>query len=148
MYGNLPPFGAGQHLGSALLRTESVGRPAVAGSGKRAEVRFGPCEVRIGCREVLVNGQIRPMQPLPFNLLVYLIEHRSRVMTIAELLDALWGDACVQPGALPAAVVRVRKALSCQEFRPEDVVRTYPRVGYRFVASVDSEPSEASKASS
>jgi DNA-binding winged helix-turn-helix (wHTH) protein len=103
-------------------------------------VRFGRCEVRIGCREILVDGHPRPLQPLPFNLLLYLIEHRNRIVTIDELLDAMWGDACVQQGSLPAAVMRVRKALGVDGGLADDVIRTYSRIGYRFVARVEGDP--------
>jgi len=145
MLGNLPPFTTAQQLGAALNLTHPCARSAPAGStGPRDQgsVRFGRCEVRASCREVLVDGHPRRLQPLPFNLLLYLIEHRSRVVTIDELLDALWGDACVQQGSLPAAVVRVRKALSVDGRLADDVIRTYSRIGYRFVAPVEGDPPE------
>jgi DNA-binding winged helix-turn-helix (wHTH) protein len=147
MLGNLPPFTAAQQLGAALnpahtsTRSGPAAATATAAAGGPASVRFGRCEVRVGCREVLVDGHPRPLQPLPFNLLLFLIEHRSRVVTIDELLDALWGDACVQQGSLPAAVMRVRKALSVDGTLADDVIRTYPRIGYRFVGPVEGDPS-------
>lgn len=145
MLGNLPPFTAAQQLGAALNLAHPCAATVPAGSTASrgpASVRFGRCEVRVGCREVLVDGHPRPLQPLPFNLLVYLIEHRRRVVTIDELLDALWGDACVQQGSLPAAVMRVRKALSVDGTLTDDVIRTYSRIGYRFVAPVEGDPPE------
>jgi DNA-binding winged helix-turn-helix (wHTH) protein len=143
MLGNLPPFTTAQQLGAALNLAHPCARTdpaAPTASPEQGSVRFGRCEVRVGCREVLVDGHARPLQPLPFNLLLYLIEHRDRVVTIDELLDALWGDACVQQGSLPAAIMRVRKALSIDGSPAYDFIRTYSRIGYRFVAPVEGDP--------
>ena len=51
--------------------------------------RFGRCEVRPACREVFVDGARRRLQPRAFDLLIYLIDHRHRVLSIDELLDAV-----------------------------------------------------------
>jgi len=99
--------------------------------------RFGRCEVRVGSREVLVDGQLRPLQPRPFDLLIYLIEGRDRVLPTNELLDEIWRQTIVQPGSLAAAITRVRKALCESEPGIGQIIRTYPRVGYRFVATLD-----------
>ncbi len=100
-------------------------------------VRFGRCEVRAAHREVLVDGQVRALQPRPFNLLIYLIENRERVVTSDELLDNVWRDEIVQPGSLAAAIMRARKAVAENEAGMGQVIRTYQRVGYRFVAALD-----------
>lgn len=102
-------------------------------------LRFGRCEVRTASREVLVDGQLRALQPRPFDLLVILIESRARVRTTNELLDEVWGHQIVQPGSLAAAVMRIRQALREGEPGIGQVIRTYPRVGYRFVALLDGE---------
>ena len=101
--------------------------------------RFGRCEVRVAHREVRVDDKVRALQPRPFDLLVYLIENRERVIPADELLDQVWRDEVVQPGSLAAAIMRVRKALGENEAGIGQVIRTYQRVGYRFVAALDSE---------
>jgi DNA-binding winged helix-turn-helix (wHTH) protein len=101
--------------------------------------RFGRCEVRVAHREIWVDGQVRALQPRPFDVLIYLIEHRHRVITADELLDQIWSDEVVQPGSLAAAIMRVRKAVGDGEADIGSVIRTYQRVGYRFVAALDSE---------
>jgi len=100
-------------------------------------VRFGRCEVRAAQREVLVDGQSRTLQPRPFDVLVYLIENRERVITADELLDHVWSNEVVQPGSLAAAIMRARKAVGDNEAGIGQVIRTYQRVGYRFVAALD-----------
>lgn len=102
----------------------------------RRGLRFGRCEVRPACREVLVNGRHRQLQPRPFDLLVYLIEHRERVLSIDELLDAIWGRQIVQPSSLAVAINRIRNVLEDGECA---IIRTHHRVGYRFVAELENE---------
>jgi len=147
MFGNLPPLSPSQPGGVPLPGTAysptRVRNGAARTFAGRGTLRFGRCEVRVACREVLVDGCVRPLQPRPFDLLVYLIEHRDRVVTIDELLDAIWGDVCVQQGSLPAAIMRVRKALSGDDPAAAEAIRTYSRVGYRFVAPLESHPASS-----
>jgi DNA-binding winged helix-turn-helix (wHTH) protein len=100
----------------------------------RPGLRFGRCEVRPASREVLVNGRQRDIQPRPFDLLVYLIEHRERVLSIDELLDAIWGRQVVQPSSLTVAINRIRSVLGNDG---GEIIRTHHRVGYRFVAALE-----------
>jgi len=104
-------------------------RPAAEGG-----VRFGRCEVRPALREVLVNGRPRQIQPRPFDLLVYLIENRERVLSIDELLDAIWGRQIVQPSSLTVAINRIRGVLEDDD---GEIIRTHHRVGYRFAAALE-----------
>ena len=67
-------------------------------------------------------------------MLVYLIEHRERVVRTDELLDRLWGHAAVQIGTVSTTLARIRRAIA--DSSDIEVIRTYHRVGYRFVAPV------------
>ena len=100
----------------------------------RPSLRFGRCEVRPASREVRVDGQMRQIQPRPFDLLVYLIEHRDRVLSMDELLDVVWGRQIVQPSSLTVAINRIRSVLGDDR---GEIIRTHHRVGYRFVAELD-----------
>jgi len=100
----------------------------------RPGLRFGRCEVRPASRELLVKGRPCQIQPRPFDLLVYLIEHRERVLSIDELLDAIWGRQIVQPSSLTVAINRIRSVL---EDDGSEAIRTHHRVGYRFVAPLE-----------
>jgi DNA-binding winged helix-turn-helix (wHTH) protein len=99
-------------------------------------LRFGRCEVRPASREVRIDGQLRQIQPRPFDLLVYLIEHRDRVLSIDELLDVIWGEQIVQPSSLTVAINRIRSVLGDDR---GEIIRTHHRVGYRFVAELQDE---------
>jgi len=99
-----------------------------------ATLRFGRCEVRPASRDLLVDGRHRHIQPLPFDLLLYLIVHRERVLTIDALLDAIWGGQIVRPGSITVAINRIRSVLPDAG---RHIIRTYHRVGYRFVAELE-----------
>jgi DNA-binding winged helix-turn-helix (wHTH) protein len=97
-------------------------------------LRFGRCELRPASRELRVDGQCRQIQPRPFDLLVYLIEHRDRVLSMDELLDAIWCERIVQPSSLTVAINRIRRVLGDER---GEIIRTHHRVGYRFVAELE-----------
>lgn len=115
-----------------IVRTSQ--RPQAA-----AEYRFGRCQVRPGAREVLIEGATRKLQPRPFDLLVYLIEQRHRVVTIDELLDEVWRERDVQVGSLAGAIARIRSVLGDAAPGAAQIIQTHHRVGYRFIAELDDE---------
>ena len=123
-------------LGGRLSRGAVAGPEATTPD---ANWRFGACTVRPACREIVVAGQQRYLQPRPFDLLVHLMENRHRVVTADELLDAVWGDQEVQPGALTMAIARVRAVLQGALDEGSEIIRTYHRVGSRFVAALGGE---------
>jgi pimeloyl-ACP methyl ester carboxylesterase/DNA-binding winged helix-turn-helix (wHTH) protein len=95
--------------------------------------RFGAYELDVARHELRVAGKVRPVQPQVFALLAYLVRHRDRVIAKEELLRQLWPDAVVTDASLQRAVSLARRAL-----RPADrgLLRTYARIGYRFLGDV------------
>ena len=81
------------------------------------------------------DSQAVALGPKAFDLLVYLIENRDRVVGKDELLDAVWAGRIVSPSTLASHINAVRRAIgdSGQEQR---VVRTAARRGFRFIADV------------
>jgi len=95
---------------------------------------FGRCEMHMGTRELLVEGQAQPLEPLAFDLLAYLLLHRDREVSKDELLDEVWLGRIVSVGAVARAAMTARKAIGCGVDSP--LIRTIHRVGYRFVGEV------------
>lgn len=95
---------------------------------------FGRCELRVGERELLVDGRAQALEPLAFDLLVHLLRHRDRDVSKDELLDEVWLGRIVSVGAIARAAMTVRKAIGCGA--PAPMIRTVHRVGYRFVGKV------------
>jgi DNA-binding winged helix-turn-helix (wHTH) protein/tetratricopeptide (TPR) repeat protein len=80
-------------------------------------------------------------QPVPinrktFDLLLYLIDHRHRLVTKDELLENLWPDQFVEESNLTQHVFLLRKALSAQG-GDQKIIQTVSRRGYRFTAPLD-----------
>jgi DNA-binding winged helix-turn-helix (wHTH) protein len=92
--------------------------------------RFGPCEIDEARRCLLVDGREVKLQPRVFDVLCYLVRHRERVVPKDELLDTLWPGTVVVDNALQRVVSLARAALA--DAGLGDVLRTYPRHGYRF----------------
>lgn len=109
---------------------------------KQEVYRFGRCELRPARRELRVNGHPRPLERRPFDLLVYLVRHRERVVSKDELLNQLWADDAVTVGVVARAVMKARQAIDDSDpaYR---IIKTVARVGYRFTASLSQQPAAA-----
>ena len=70
-----------------------------------------------------------------FDVLVYLIRHRDRVVTKAELLDNVWGDRFVSESALASRLKSARRGVG-DDGSSQRIIRTVFGRGYQFVASV------------
>jgi class 3 adenylate cyclase/DNA-binding winged helix-turn-helix (wHTH) protein/tetratricopeptide (TPR) repeat protein len=71
-----------------------------------------------------------------FQMLVYLLRHRDRVVPRQELLAHLWPEQFVGDEALKSCLKTLRKALG-ERGRAPHFVRTLYGQGYRFVAAVE-----------
>jgi adenylate cyclase len=96
---------------------------------------FGAFQLDTEARTLERSGREIHVQARVFDLLVYLIERRERVVPNRELLDALWVDVSVGPGALSRAVQKARQALD-DDGEKQAVLRTEHGRGFRFVAEI------------
>lgn len=87
-------------------------------------------------RFVLERGGARiPLRPKVFDLLIYLVRHRNRVVSRDELVRMLWGGTTVGPGSLSGLVNELRNAIDRRDERASSI-RTVHARGYQFVAEV------------
>ncbi len=70
-----------------------------------------------------------------FQVLLYLLEHRERLVTKEELLQNIWDGAAVTDDTLVQIIVELRKTLGDDSRHPR-FIRTVPKVGYHFIAPV------------
>jgi TolB-like protein len=73
--------------------------------------------------------------PRVFDLLLYLVRHRERVVGKEELLDAVWGGRIVSESTVTSHINAMRKAIG-DSGSEQRLVRTVARKGFRFVANV------------
>jgi len=85
-------------------------------------------------RELRAGDKLLKLQPRVFDLILYLVSNRDRVVGKEELLDRLWPDVVVVEGALQRAISLARSCL--REACGKDCIRTHARKGYRFIAEV------------
>jgi DNA-binding winged helix-turn-helix (wHTH) protein len=101
--------------------------------------RFGRFAADRDGRQLVSDGRDVHLSPKAFELLLTLIEHRSRAMSKAELQERLWPSTFVGETNLPTLVAEIRRALA-DSAHHSAYLRTLHRFGYRFVAAVDEVP--------
>ncbi len=72
------------------------------------------------------------LTPKEFDLLLYLIKSRGKVLTHRKILAAVWGDNYTeQPEYLRVFVGQLRKKIEPDSSSPRYII-TEPWIGYRF----------------
>ena len=115
--------------------------PGVVDHDGRVEVDvacFGDTEVDLRTMEIRRSGEVQPVEPQVFDVLVHLIAHRDRVVTKEQLLDAVWGSRFVSESALTSRIKAARRAVG-DNGRDQRIIRTHHGRGYRFVGELDHE---------
>jgi pimeloyl-ACP methyl ester carboxylesterase len=95
----------------------------------------GTTEIDEQLFEVRRAGAAVPLEPQAFDVLLYLIRNRDRVVPKEELMDAVWGGRFVSETAVTSRIKQVRRALG-DDGQSQRVIRTLHGRGYRFVAAV------------
>jgi len=86
------------------------------------------------------------LEPQVFDLLVYLIRNRDRVVTKDDLIAGVWGGRIVSESTLASRINAARKAIG-DSGAEQALIRTVARKGLRFVADVTDAPVLAAKRS-
>ncbi len=94
-------------------------------------LRFNGFELRSQQRQLTRDGEVVPVGARAFDLLSYLVVHRDRVVSKAELLDHVWPGFVVEEANLSVHVSALRKVLGAH------ALATVPGRGYRFVAPIE-----------
>jgi DNA-binding winged helix-turn-helix (wHTH) protein len=97
--------------------------------------RFGDCELDDRLFQLRKAGAVAHVEPRSFDLLLYLVRHRDRVVTKTELLEAVWQGVAVSDSVLSTAMNGVRRAIGATGRGGGPIETVYGR-GYRFRAPV------------
>ena len=96
-------------------------------------------------RELLRDGAPIPVQPQVFDLLVYLVQNRGRVVSKEDLIGQVWDGRTVSDSTFTSRVNAARTAVG-DSGRDQKLIRTISRKGLRFVGTVqEQEPSNSSR---
>ena len=91
------------------------------------------CEVQCAGQPVHVRAKV-------FQVLVYLLTHRDRVVPKQELCEQLWPTQFISDATLDSCIAEARRAVG-DSGRAQRVIHTRHGYGYRFVAPVAVPPS-------
>ena len=106
---------------------------------------FGDHRLDIERRELRRGAEIIELEPKAFDLLVFLVRNRDRVVGKDDLLEAVWNGRIVSESALTTRINAVRRALGDDGTR-QRLVRTFIRKGVRFMGEVTELPHQATSA--
>ena len=82
------------------------------------------------------SGKPIAVEPQVFDLLVYLVENRDKVVSRDELLENLWKGKVVTDAALGVTLQFARKAVG-DSGRTQTLIKTIHGRGYQFIAGVE-----------
>src|SRR5260221_14496915 len=101
-------------------------------------VRFGDFVLDRATRQLLKNGEVRPLEPKAYELLDLLISRRPAAVSKQEIRDGLWPATFVAESHLSSLAARVRRALDTGAEGP-GFLRTVHGFGYAFEAEAKDE---------
>ena len=102
----------------------------------RGAYQFGPFQLDVRERRLARGSEVIPLRLKVFDTLRVLVENAGQLVTKQELLNAVWPDTAVEENNLTHNIAVLRKALG-EKATGEHYIETVPRVGYRFVAAVE-----------
>jgi DNA-binding winged helix-turn-helix (wHTH) protein/TolB-like protein len=82
------------------------------------------------------DGSARPLPSRAYDVLLYLVENRARVIGKDELMKAVWPRTVVEENNLNQAVSSARRALGDNRDNPRFILTVAGR-GYQFVGELD-----------
>src|SRR5215204_6490132 len=97
---------------------------------------FGRFRLKTAERVLLREGELVPLTPKVFDILVTLVEHGGQVVAKDDLMKRVWPNTFVEEGNLTQNISLLRKALG-ESPGGIQFIETVPRRGYRFVAQTN-----------
>ena len=122
------------------LRSARLGRPG----GVRVVFRFGDHALDIERRELRRGAELIALEPKVFDLLIYLVRNRGRVVSKDDLIQGVWGGRIVSDSALTTRLNAARKAVD-DSGAAQCVIRTVQRKGVRFIGEVSEDDESATR---
>jgi DNA-binding winged helix-turn-helix (wHTH) protein/Tol biopolymer transport system component len=105
--------------------------------GTRATIfKFADVEVREREFSLAKGGEVFPVEPKAFRVLLILLRNPQKLIKKEELLNAVWGDAAVTENSLARSIALLRRLLRDDIHNPR-YIETVATVGYRFVSKVE-----------
>lgn len=117
-----------------LIREEMTSEEAVEDSAapQPSKLTFGNLVIVPDRREALLAGQVVPLKPMEFDLLLYLARNRNLVLSRDQILEKVWGwDYNGGSRTVDVHIRWLREKIEAEPASPERIL-TIRGVGYRF----------------
>src|SRR4029453_6184953 len=101
---------------------------------------FGDYKLDVDRRELRQGPALISIGPQGFDLLVYLLSNRERVVSKDDLVEGVWDGRAVSDSTLASQLNAVRKAIG-DSGEEQKLIRTVSRRGFRFIGQVTGEQS-------
>ena len=99
------------------------------------QLAFGDYCLDDGRRELRRGSEQVALEPQVLDLLLYLVQHRDRVVTKDDLIAAVWDGRIISESTLTSRINAARRAVGDSGER-QAVIKTYARKGFRFVGDI------------
>jgi DNA-binding winged helix-turn-helix (wHTH) protein/Tol biopolymer transport system component len=109
--------------------------------------RFADVEIDESEPRIRRNGDVLPIEPKAFRVLLHLLRNPGRLIPKNELIDAGWGDTAVTENSLTRNIALLRRLLADDPREPR-IIETVSTVGYRLICPVTIDQGELSTAAS
>ncbi len=96
---------------------------------------FGPFRIDARERRLWRDGEVVPLRPKVFDVLLALVQNSDHVMSKDEMMKLVWHDTVVEEGNIARNISSLRTALG-EHPREAKCIETIPWRGYRFIANV------------
>src|SRR5215813_609855 len=110
-------------------------------------LKINGCCIDTDAYELRRNGELIPVEPQVFDLLVFLLKNPDRVVTKDEIIEHIWSGRSVSEAALSSRIKAVRQAIG-DDGASQTCIRTIHRRGFRVVAPVTQTDAPAARPSS
>jgi TolB-like protein/cytochrome c-type biogenesis protein CcmH/NrfG len=108
---------------------------------------FADCILDADRRELTRGLKPVAVEPQVFDLLIFLLKNRHRVVSKDDLIASIWDGRIVSDSTLTSRINGARKAIG-DSGEDQRLIRTISRKGFRFVGGVRSEPVDTELAES
>lgn len=99
-------------------------------------ITFEECEVDPARGELRRSGRVVALEPIAFELIVFLASRPGKLVTKDALVEGVWGGRAISDSAISSCVASARAALG-DSGATQRYIKTVPRRGFRFVIERD-----------
>jgi TolB-like protein/DNA-binding winged helix-turn-helix (wHTH) protein len=98
--------------------------------------RFAQFEIDPSQHELRRAGQSMRIEPQVFDLIVYLVRNRDRIVSKDDLIETIWNGRVISEAALSSRINGARRVLG-DNGNDQIFIKTLHKRGFRFVADVE-----------